>query len=374
MFPGKEKIIKYTIDELWGMNVNPQTSKKKIIYDKTKYQMSNVPKKEETYGLKFEFECKYENLPEKININDLTKHLTLLQSNNKFEYKNIEYYLSHSKIIYAGDHRTLGRMANDENTLSVSLNFADEILFGYCETNLFAQDEIQVAEIPMLRKWKTVFNGSRTLVGDKKNNSLKVYPHLFMNVKRVLNIDTKDIYGKNFSDEWVDSEVIENRCHVISPPQNANILAISALRSQSMIYKYPYTENEIFETFCICYAGFKAATVSEIKYTNKKKYFTLVSTGNLGCGAFGGNPVLMTIIQILAAYCAHVNILVYHPMDKNKEFYEGIEFLDRLMDEEYKQLPFEKDEYDQETIYINTRDLMKYLASKKFYWNASDGN
>lgn len=77
-------------------------------------------------------------------------------------------------------------------------------------------------------------------------------------------------------------------------------------------------------------------------------------------GAFGGNPCLMSAIQILAARFARVHELVYHTFDNR-----GTAAFDEakiLLEEELDPT-------------MPTYSLaMEYLQGKHFKWGVSDGN
>ena len=42
----------------------------------------------------------------------------------------------------------------------------------------------------------------------------------------------------------------------------------------------------------------------------------IIHTGNWGCGAFGGNVELHTMLQIIAAVSAGVDEMIYHAVDE----------------------------------------------------------
>jgi hypothetical protein len=82
-----------------------------------------------------------------------------------------------------------------------------------------------------------------------------------------------------------------------------------------------------------------------------------VHSGYWGCGAFGGNPEMMLLLQMLAARAAGVEHLVLHVMDAGGLAWRGV------MAERLAALP--------ETI---TRDAMvAHLAGLGLMWGQGNG-
>jgi Poly (ADP-ribose) glycohydrolase (PARG) len=85
----------------------------------------------------------------------------------------------------------------------------------------------------------------------------------------------------------------------------------------------------------------------------------IIHTGFWGCGAYGGNRVLMTILQILAAQLAGVNCLVFHTGDEAGIWtYQDAE----------NTLRQEKGNAS------NVTELINALQAGNFSWGVSDGN
>lgn len=59
----------------------------------------------------------------------------------------------------------------------------------------------------------------------------------------------------------------------------------------------------------------------------------VINTGNWGCGVFGNNLHIITIIQLLAAYLADIDLLVYHTFDKKgtQGFSKGKELFENMI-------------------------------------------
>jgi hypothetical protein len=87
----------------------------------------------------------------------------------------------------------------------------------------------------------------------------------------------------------------------------------------------------------------------------------VVHTGFWGCGAFGGNRVLMSLVQMLAAQAAGVNALVYHTVSR-----QGTGAWTRarilLLDVFAAGMP------------STTAGLCARMASLGLQWGTSDGN
>ena len=90
----------------------------------------------------------------------------------------------------------------------------------------------------------------------------------------------------------------------------------------------------------------------------------VIHTGNWGCGAFGGNVELHTMLQIIAAVAAGVDEMVYHAVDEKNlsNAFEGVEALKEL-------LPKCKDKKGK----IKRDLLMNELFNKGYKWGRPNG-
>ena len=122
----------------------------------------------------------------------------------------------------------------EENAKHWYLNFADERLFIAWKGQLFAQDEIQVCEHPILGSLceylrKESLNDARYSPITQQTSPT---PVLIQNVDRRIAVNVKDynIYGNNFAKASTD--IIEQATTVLDMKTNrkSNILAISAPR------------------------------------------------------------------------------------------------------------------------------------------------
>jgi hypothetical protein len=104
-------------------------------------------------------------------------------------------------------------------------------------------------------------------------------------------------------------EKVKEATRALDPPTTSNILAMAAPSGGYGIYHHEEIEG-ILKT---AYSGFLAAKwASESKESGSA--WVVIHTGFWGCGAFGGNRELMTILQVLAADLAEVD-LHFHAVD-----------------------------------------------------------
>ncbi|MGE3164352.1 MAG: hypothetical protein AB7O52_05575 [Planctomycetota bacterium] len=193
------------------------------------------------------------------------------------------------------------------------VNFADPHLFVAYGGPLFAQDEMQVAEHPALGAVREALEaaGSPTLTEAFGEPT----PVLLMGVERRCQIATdadpaagrpQGLYGNRFARAEID--VVRRAVTPIDPPTVTNFIAMAAPAGGSDFYDV-YDIEKILVTAC---TGFRAAVRESARPDDPT---VVVHTGFWGCGAFGGNRVLMTLLQILAARLAGVHHLVFHTVD-----------------------------------------------------------
>jgi hypothetical protein len=108
----------------------------------------------------------------------------------------------------------------------------------------------------------------------------------------------------------------------VYPPTISNIIAIAA---PSGGYG-PYRPEQIDLAISTAYSGFRAAVLESLRAAGQS-VLVAVHSGFWGCGAFGGNRVLMTLVQLLAADMAGVDRLVLHVGDPS-----GQTSVDRALD------------------------------------------
>jgi hypothetical protein len=243
------------------------------------------------------------------------------------------------------------------------VNFADRYLFAAYGGPLLAQDEMQVAEHPALGSLREALKAS----GDPRLAPLTrdddgPTPVLIRGVERRCAIDTEPdllagriqgLYGNNFARARPDA--IRSAVTVLRPPTITNILAIEAPPGGTG----RYTLREIEDVLVTAYTGFRAAEIESS--LEKDSPAVTVHTGHWGTGAYGGNRVLMALLQRLAARLAQVDRLVFHTFDA-----EGSRAWEQAREVEQKLAPAGAT--------VEVMKLIGAIESAGFSWGVSDGN
>lgn len=196
----------------------------------------------------------------------------------------------------------------EEGTVEWHVNFAAAELFGYYAGRHFAQDEAQVAEHPILASVREALIArglpARTEVDGRPT------PVLIRGAERRVAIATdpdpaagvEGIYGNRFG--RATPEMIRAATRRIEPPTRTNVIAIAApAHGQGR-----YTEAEIRRILTIAWSGFLAA-VGETDAAGARSAW--IHTGYWGCGAYGGNRELLSLLQLAAAEAAGIERLVF---------------------------------------------------------------
>lgn len=128
-------------------------------------------------------------------------------------------------------------------------------------------------------------------------------PYLIKGAQRCISFDTvRGPYGNAFAKApW---DVIANFATLLVPPTLTNIVAMAAPAGGYGTY----SKDEIRMILLTAFVGFAACRA-------ESSGRSVVHTGNWGCGAFGGNPVLMALLQMAAATLAGLDELVYHTFE-----------------------------------------------------------
>jgi hypothetical protein len=244
-----------------------------------------------------------------------------------------------------------------ESQVAWHLNFADPRLFVAYGSALLAQDELQVAEHPILgslREALTSMGNVVRTVDDEGNPT----PVTITGVQRRCAINTcatpacpGGLYGNAFA--RATPEQVAAATTPILPPTTSNILAVSAPAGGHGNYR----REEILYILRTAYSGFSAAR-QESERLAPMCSGSSVHTGFWGCGAFGGNRTLMTILQALAADLAGIDV-IFWAIDK-----PGID----LAEEAYRSYIRLRSET------ASVTELLDNLVQQKFLWGVSDGN
>jgi len=247
----------------------------------------------------------------------------------------------------------------EPSTVCWHLNFADPCLFVAYGSPLLAQDELQVAEHPVLGSLRDALasEGREPCTVDGRGRPT---PVTVTGVQRRCAIDTTPdpaagrpggLYGNAFARARV--EQVASATKALSPPTVSNILAMSAPGGGLGKYR----PDEVEYILSAAYTGFSAAR-QESKLLVPASRRTIVHSGFWGCGAFGGNRILMTILQSLAADLAEVDIAFWIFDRQGVEVAaEGRREYERLRDDT-----------------PSVPRLLDRLVQHGFRWGVSDGN
>lgn len=251
---------------------------------------------------------------------------------------------------------------SDENTKRWYLNFADPTLFVACSSSLFAQDEIQTLEHPLLciiRPFLAMnhFPGLEVYTHTEGRST----PYLFTNIPYLIDVNTKpelpdgrivSIYGNAFSYyEHKDPSVLDMAIKVRKKVSYSNIIAMAAPRPSYGNYE----KDTIIEMLSTTISAFEGA-----KHMSEDKTVE-IHTGRWGAGAFGGNEELALIVQMIGAMIAEIEKIVFHAV--NDACYENAVNEVNNIIQLYKQDEIEFVE-----------NIAEYLYKKKYQWGVSDGN
>ncbi|CAN5137758.1 hypothetical protein BH11MYX1_BH11MYX1_39300 [soil metagenome] len=193
------------------------------------------------------------------------------------------------------------------------VNFADPALFVAYGSQQLAQDELQCCEHPALGSIREAL-GAEELVARTEDNG-RPTPILISGVERRCTLETAPdleagrpygLYGNRFG--VADAKTIRTAVRVHRPPATSNLIAIAA-----PVGRGEYTRAQIDHIVSTAFTGFAAAVVEAARIWPGTP--CEVRTGFWGCGAFGGNRELMTMLQILAARLAGVTRLKFYAFD-----------------------------------------------------------
>lgn len=192
------------------------------------------------------------------------------------------------------------------------VNFADPELFGSYAGPLLAQDELQVAEHPVLASLREalVARGVRPrTVGANAPT-----PILVTGAERRVALDLAPdaasgrphgLYGQAFA--LATPDAVRAAARVVDPPTRTNLVAIAAPSGGHG----PYRADEIRRALLTAYSGYRAAVAESERLVGGRPR-AVVHTGHWGGGAFGGDRVLLATLQLLAARLAGLDRLVFH--------------------------------------------------------------
>jgi hypothetical protein len=241
------------------------------------------------------------------------------------------------------------------------VNFADPYLFIGYGSRLFAQDEMQVAEHPVLGALLEALQamGRRTMTVERGRPT----PVLVTGVERRCRVAIdrnadegrpRGLYGNEFA--RADADAVRRATSTIDPPTITNLIAMAAPSGGYGRYDARTIEYVLTTAF----TGFRAAALVSARH-HGEPCPVLVHTGFWGCGAFGGHRTLMAMLQILAAEMAGVERLFFHTGGPRGA--DDLRTAIEKIDGHFATAPV-----------MDTRHLIEQVAALGFAWGVSDGN
>jgi len=239
------------------------------------------------------------------------------------------------------------------------VNFADPYVFYAYGSGLFAQDEMQSAEHPILGALVEALHvgADRAVTEDESGPT----PVLVTGAERRVHVATdrnpaegrpRGLYGNEFSAASV--ETVRRATRRIDPPTITNFIALAAPSYGVGRYSMEVIEHVLVTA----YTGFAAAVAESALVSPGAR--VVVHTGYWGCGVFGGNRIVMAMLQMLAAGMAGVDRLVFHTVSK-----EGNGSFDEAMRILREELAAEGE--------VGSQQLLDRIEAMGFQWGMSDG-
>jgi Poly (ADP-ribose) glycohydrolase (PARG), Macro domain fold len=192
------------------------------------------------------------------------------------------------------------------------VNFADPELFAFYGGPAFAQDEIQVAEHPVLASVREALKEDPKLP-PRTREAGRPTPVLVRGAERWCAIDTQPelarphgIYGQRLA--RASEDALKQAVTRVGHAPTSNIIAMAAPQGHG-----GYAREEIADVLATAATAFAAARAESARYAPAAR--VRIATGHWGTGAFGGNRVLMAAAQLVAARIAEVEELEYHSLD-----------------------------------------------------------
>jgi hypothetical protein len=123
-----------------------------------------------------------------------------------------------------------------------------------------------------------------------------------------------------------------------------------------------YSLEEIEYILATAFTGFMAARFESAPENSSTSAELVVHTGFWGCGAFGGNRVLMALLQLLAARLSQLDQLVFHTHlpAGSAAFQQASKIWQCDLFREGHQ--------------VEVASLLEQIQEMRFQWGVSDGN
>ncbi len=223
------------------------------------------------------------------------------------------------------------------------VNFADPRLFGAYASGLLAQDELQVAEHPVL-------GAIREALLAEGQPALTETAVLITGAQRRCRID-QSVYGNRFAAS--SAKTVTQALEVFAQPTVSNLIAIAAPVSRG---HGPYWRAQLEGILRTAFTAFAAAMqVSAEQWPGAP---VEIRTGFWGCGAFGGNRRAMTLLQLLAARMAGVHRVRFFTFDAQGQdhFTRGVADLHQVTSAE-----------------LTLASVIERIEELDYQWGTSDG-
>lgn len=243
--------------------------------------------------------------------------------------------------------------ADSADTKVYYLNYADPNLFGYYDSDLFAQDEIQTLEHPLLGSVMEYIDKNETSVlkslteenGEPTPYIVEGAPYWLKVVTNPIlpTGETLNLYGRNFC--RASKEILDIAVKPIKEERANNIIALAAPALGSGEYK----RKQIEQILKAVIASFSAA----LSLADTKK--CVIHTGNWGAGAFGNNRELIYLAQLIGASVAGGAELVFHAIDED-DFAEA------------------QKKFAQWNGSADFAECVDFFVNQHYHWASGDGN
>ena len=233
------------------------------------------------------------------------------------------------------------------------VNFADPDLFFGWAGELFAQDELQIAEHPALAALRVRLERTSEVEPRTTGRHRAATPVLVKGVPRRVGVDLAPrrdvglpfgIYGREFG--RASEAAVRAVCTIVDPPTRSNLIAMAAPSPGVGTYGRGTIESVLRTAV----TGFGAAVAESDRGV-------VVHTGYWGCGAFGGNRELMVGLQVVAAVGAGVQKIVIHTVkdDGRADAVAGLEFARAI------------------EVNAGMQEVVEVILGRKLTWGASNG-
>lgn len=230
---------------------------------------------------------------------------------------------------------------DEPNAVEFYVNFADADLFNTYGDKLLDQDELMVLEHPVLASLREVLlvhqsearllNTTKVMTETKKEIAVTTLspvcdtPCVILGAQRHVRVNMypdkkggipRGLMGVEFN-LATRSQVLSNSFR-LSEPTVTNVICMAA----GTMGVGAYTLAQVRSLLATAYTAFRAARIAAILYAPRDEkdepVYTIVHTGNWGCGASRGSAELICLIQTLAARLAGINQLVYHAVTPSR--------------------------------------------------------